>query len=649
MPDREHLESPYPDINEERLAKLRELFPEAFTEGRLDIDKLRETLGEQVNTEPERYNFTWAGKRDALNQIRKPSWGTLVPAKDESVDFDHTKHIFIEGENLEVLKLLYKSYYGRVKMIYIDPPYNKGKDRVYSDKWDDPKEYYLQVTRQKDSEGNLLTTNTGADGRLHSNWLSMMYPRLFLSRQLLTDDGILIISIDEDELVNVQKLCCEIFGEENVLGNFPVIMNLKGNQDAFGFAETHEYIVICAKNKPTCTINKFDVNEEEVFNKWKEDEYGLYKEADNLRATGINAPRSKRPNLYYPIFLNIGTKEYYVTLDDTPLNDSDIAIYPINKNGVKLSWYWSKETFIANKHNLILKKTTNGWQFYRKQRPDIGNIPTKKPKSFFYKPEYSTSTATTDLLKLMGKKVFSNPKPIKFIVDLIRLCSDDNSLVLDYFAGSSTTGHAIFYNALLNRDNRHFILVQIPEILDINNNDQKIAAQYCMDIDKPCNIAELSKERLRKAIQDFAEEPMLSNSLGFRVFKLQPSHIRKWQPLPPDTTQEEYLAQLEQTGEPLLDGWNVEEVIYEIILAEGLSLTSRIEQVPCEMQRVYKVVDDEKQQHIYICLNDSIDYEYIKSLNLSEDDRFICRDSALDDTTVANLALMCRVKTISEL
>lgn len=624
MPDREHLENPYPDLNEERLAKLKALFPEAFTEGKLNIDKLRETLGEQVSAEPERYNFTWAGKREALSEIRKPAWGTLVPAKDESVDFDSTKHIFIEGENLEVLKLLYKSYYGRVKMIYIDPPYNTGGDFVYNDKWGDPKEYYLRLTGQKDSDGNLMTTNTEADGRLHSNWLNMMYPRLFLSRFLLKDDGVIFVSIDDNELVDVKSLLDEIYGKDN----FIAILMWKSRQIVDSRNKTnvsidHEYILVYARNKSLFCFKGKEI-EKAKYDNPDDDSRGPWMSNSIL---GL-ATKAQRPNLHY-ILTNPDTGIQYECPPDA-------------------GWRYSRETMeekVRDKR-IIFPNDPNGRPREKKYLNELESQYTGFSSVLSGKAGY-TLNGSREVRDLLGGRYVDFPKPVSLLTILIRQGCPNEGLVLDFFAGSSSTAHAL---SILNQEdngNRKFIMAQLPEPTDDASETYKAGYK---------NIAEIGKERIRRASKKIKEDNAAdltaqgnTQDLGFRVFKLQPSHIRKWQPLSPDTAQKDYLEQLEQMGEPLLDGWNAEEVIYEIMLSEGLSLTSKIESVECTDQELFRVIDEEKEQYIFVCLDERIDYENIKPLGLSVDDRFICRDSALDDTTIANLALMCRVKTISEL
>ncbi|MFO7890920.1 MAG: site-specific DNA-methyltransferase, partial [bacterium] len=237
------------DITRQQKEKLRKLFPEVFTEDRIDFEKLKKTLGENIDNGKERYSMTWPEKSDCFKLIQSPSIGTLKPARDESVNYDITENLFIEGDNLEVLKLLQKSYYGKIKMIYIDPPYNTGNDFIYPDDFKENLSTYLQYTGQVDAEGRKFSTNTDTEGRFHSKWLNMMYPRLFLAKNLLRDDGVIFISIDDNEVCNLRKICDEIFGEENFVAVLPTIMNLKGNQDQYGFAGTHEYTIVFTKNK----------------------------------------------------------------------------------------------------------------------------------------------------------------------------------------------------------------------------------------------------------------------------------------------------------------------------------------------------------------------------------------------------------------
>jgi len=583
-------ESASANVVEENVKLLKRLFPELVTEGEegwsVNVDVLKQLVGDRLLTDAdEKYGLNWFGKRRARQLALTPSTGTLRPAPEESEDWDTTQNLFIEGDNLEVLKLLQKSYAGKVKLIYIDPPYNTGKDFVYKDDFRDNIRNYKRLTGQVDEEGSPLTTNTESSGRFHTDWLNMMYPRLKLARTLLRKDGVMFVSIDEHELPNLEMICHEIFGEENTIGNIPVVMNLKGNQDAFGFAETHEYFIACCKSKADCSINEFSIPQEEILSEWKVDDYGLYKVADNLRATGVNAPREKRPNLWYPIFLDTQRKTVYCTDNDLPKDSEHVAVWPVNSDGEELSWYWSKETLKGNVHNLIIKKTKNGWQFYRKQRPSLGDIPTRKPKSFFYKPDYSTGTSTTKLKEMMGQKVFSAPKPVPFLRDLVEIGSHEDSIVLDFFAGSGTTAHAVMAQNAKDGGSRRYILVQLPEPLDPQNKEQKTAAEYCDRLGKPRNIAELAKERLRRAAVKVKEEhPEWNGDTGFRVFKLDSSNIKSWNPQPADLER-----QLEDMINPLLPDRTPEDVLYELLLKLGLDLCVPIEVRELVGKTIYSV------------------------------------------------------------
>lgn len=367
---------------------------------------------------------------------------TKVPVLQEVADKTIAKatdndpvHLLLEGDNYHSLSVLNYTHAGKVDVIYIDPPYNTGnKDFIYNDHYVDKEDPYK-----------------------HSEWLSFMDNRLRLAKSLLADTGVILISIDDNEQAHLKVLCDTVFGAENFVATLPVIMNLKGNQDEFGFAGTHEYILVYTRNKSKKAFNLFSLDEEELNKDWLEDEHGIYKVADNLRATGVNAPRAKRPNLYYPIFVT-ADEHIYSTDNDLPKSEKDEVVLPINPEGEELSWYWKKETLAKNIHNLIIKRTKNGTQFYRKQRPGLGDIPTKKPKSVWYKSDYSSSSATTQLKSMFGTKVFNNPKPVPLIKDLLHIASNKDALVLDFMAGSGTTGQAVLELNSEDGGTRQFIL-----------------------------------------------------------------------------------------------------------------------------------------------------------------------------------------------
>ena len=334
-------------FTEDLLRQLQQVVPEAFADGKINWETLREALGEHLEDETqEHFGLTWPGKREARRLAALPPQGTLVPAPGEGVDEETTHDIFIEGENLEVLKLLQKSYAGRIKMIYIDPPYNTGNDYIYEDDYSEPLEAYLKRTGQMDEAGHKLTTNTRASGRFHSRWLSMMYPRLLLARQLLREDGVIFVSIDDNEVHHLRQVMNEVFGEENFVACLPTIMNLKGNNDQYGFAGTHEYTIVFVNNKEAAVLGEFELEEGES-DEWEEDEYGYYKKGANLKATGKNAPREKRPHLFFPLYYSPESNALSLVRE----SKSDIELLPIT-DGKEMSWRWGKRKFSQNWHNL---------------------------------------------------------------------------------------------------------------------------------------------------------------------------------------------------------------------------------------------------------------------------------------------------------
>ena len=470
-------------------------------------------------------SFVWEGK-EYLNKIyHNTSTGTLRPCKDESKNWDTTENLYIEGDNLEVLKLLQKSYFEKVKMIYIDPPYNTGKDFVYKDNFNDNLKNYLEITGQVGEEGERLSTNSDQSGRYHSNWLNMIYPRLKLARNLLKDDGVIFISIDDNEVAQLKILMDEIFGEENFVAELPTIMNLKGNNDEFGFAGTHEYTMVYSKDKIKTVINQFNINEDELED-WIEDEVGFYKQGANLKATGTNAPKDKRPNLYYPIYIDSNDTVYVTENDEPPkaFNGELTTLYPIT-NGQEMSWRWSKDKIKNEPNNIIVSRNGN-IGIYKKQRPSLGDLPSKKPKTIFYKAEYSSGNGTSQIKNLFGEKYFANPKPIELIRDFISIgINSKNDIILDFFSGSATTAHAVMDLNTQDGGNRKFIMVQLPETTDENSEAYKAGYK---------NICEIGKERIRRAGEKIKEEFIQANAnlklgeekkefttdIGFKVFKL---------------------------------------------------------------------------------------------------------------------------------
>lgn len=580
------------DILQENIRKILQLFPEVATEGKIDFDKLKQILGDYVEDSNERYNFTWNGKGRALRLSQTPSLGTLRPCKVESKYWDTTQNLYIEGDNLEVLKLLQKSYYGKVKMIYIDPPYNTGKDFVYKDDFHDSLENYKRITGQVDSNGNRISTNTEASGRYHTDWLNMMYPRLRLARNLLKDDGVIFISIDDNEVHNLRKICDEVFGEDNFIAMLPTVMNLKGNQDEFAFAGTHEYTIVYSKKRNEALFNEFAIEDEELY-EWEEDEYGYFKKGANLKATGVNAPREKRPNLWFPI---------YVSKDKWSLEyfEGSEAIYPLT-DGKEMSWRWSKNKFINEHYNVIVSYDNGNVSIYKKQRPSVGDIPSKKPKTLFYKAEYSSGNGTNEIKELLGERIFSNPKPINLIQDFCEIGCTIDGIILDLFAGSATTAHAVMQLNAQDGGKRKFIMVQLPEPTDENSEAYKAGYK---------NICEIGKERIRRAGEKIKEENKDKENIenldvGFKVLKLDTSNIRKWQP-DYDNLEQSLLDYVDS----YVEGRTELDIVYEIMLKYGLDLTYPVDEFTIAQKKVYSIGFG----MLMICLDDEITTEVAKAI-----------------------------------
>ena len=559
-----------PNFRTELAARLAELAPEAMADGRLDVEKLRELLAEDAADASERFGLFWPGKKRALRAAQAPTTATLKPDQANSKEWDTTQNVFIEGDNLEVLKLLQRHYHNKVKLIYIDPPYNTGKDFVYPDNFTEGLDTYLAWTKQVNEEGRKVGSNTEADGRFHSNWLNMMYPRLKLARNLLADDGVIFISIDDHEQDNLKKLGNEIFGEANLIAVVPTIMNLKGNQDAYGFAETHDYVLVYAKRKEESVMGKFPLDEEAIEDEWEEDQHGPFKRADTLRRTGQDAGRKRRPKGWFPVFIS-GENDIYVTDDDKPKSIGDELIWPINDDGLELSWTWSKKKIKLENFNLILVRRSDGRpNIYKKQRPGIGDVPSSKPKSVMYKPEYSTSTATTRLKALFGdKKLFDTPKPVPFIEDVVRIGAPNDGLVLDFFAGASTTAHAVMRLNAEGGGNRRFIMVQLPEPTPEDSEARKAGFN---------TIADISRKRIQLAGAKIkADSPMTTQNLdtGFRAYKLIDTNFAKWRVSSNIAVNvlEQHLLELRNSA---ADDAQPDDLLTELLLKLGHSLTETI-------------------------------------------------------------------------
>ena len=499
---------------DENIAKIATLFPNCVTEAKgengeitkkIDFDMLKQELSHSlVEGREERYQFTWPDKKQAILTANAPINKTLRPCREESVDFDNTENLYIEGDNLEALKLLQETYLGKIKMIYIDPPYNTGNDFVYNDDFSQDADDYMSNSGQTDEEGNRLVANTESNGRFHTDWLNMIYPRLKLARDLLSDDGVIFISIDDNEVDNLKKICDEIFGECNFVAQLTTVMNLKGNNDEFGFAGTHEYSLVYMKYKDSVfDLNGVPLTEEDKTEYTLSDEKGKFKKGATLMRTGEAGAREKRPKGYYPIYVSKDLKSLNITRQAS----DDYEVYPKTVDGKEMSWRRSPEFLLKTKDEFIITKTNNGISFNKKQRLEDDIRRGKKAKTLFYKPEYSSGNGTSLIKELFNGSLFDNPKPLTLIKDMLSIGSsnnvdmdDDTSLIsseespiiLDFFSGSATTAHAVMQLNAEDGGKRKFIMVQLPEVTDEKSEAYKAGYK---------NICEIGKERIRRAGQ----------------------------------------------------------------------------------------------------------------------------------------------------
>ncbi len=615
MTEPEKMELTSMSITEDQKAKLKQVFPEVFNEDKIDFDKLRRSLGDEIDEGEERFGMIWPGKNDCFKVIQQPSIGTLKPAKDESVNWNDTENLFIEGDNLEVLKLLQRSYYGKVKMIYIDPPYNTGAEFVYPDKYSESLDTYLAYTGQTDAEGLRFSTNTEAEGRFHSKWMNMMYSRLYLARNLLRGDGILLVSIDFNEINNLRSLCDEVFGEENFIESVIWKKRYGAGGGSKGFAKLHEYILVYSKT-PIKNLEA-PLTEEQI---------ALYNKRDekfNQRGGYVTQPlatssKGERSNLMYTII--------HEASEITP------------KAGSR--WLWSKGKFdLAYANNeIVINKNNTGFSVRFKQylRDINGKIRNGKPLSI--KSDIFNQEGTKEVADLLGKRgIFEFPKPSRLLEHFFSFIvnDDDNKdgIYLDFFSGSCTSAHAVLNLNKEDNGNRNFIMMQLPEPCD--DKSEAFKAGYK-------TIADIGKERIRRVIKKIEEEqateakdakgalPGMGDEqatfdLGFKVFKLDKSNFNIWDGTVEESSDIE--GQLKLAIDHIDPDSNDEDILYELLLKSGFELTTTIQDLQLAGKKVYSVADNA----LLICLDRKLTKEVIAEMARLQPARVVCLDAGFAD------------------
>jgi adenine-specific DNA-methyltransferase len=629
------------DIVSDKQAVIIRLFPEVRTEGeKIDFDRLKRVLGEVVDPGKERYVMNWAGKADCFKTIQRPSLGTLLPCRDQSLEFDAAENLIIEGDNLEVLKLLQKSYLGKVKLIFIDPPYNTGNDFIYPDNFSESLQTYLEYTGQVDSEGRKFSTNTESDGRFHSKWLNMMYPRMYLARNLLSEDGVACICIDDAEVDNLKKLCNEMFGEENFVAQ--LVWEKGRKNDARRFSVGHEYILIFARNLSLI---------EEVVAPWREPKAGIdevvakYQELKKIH--GKNYPE-----------ISAGLIEFYKSLDEGHPAKKYSRSRFVDARGIwrdnNIGWPGGGGPTYDLIHPVTKKPCKvpdDGWRFVEttmKEKVKDGYIQfredhTQSPflKSYLYVDDdavaseednpgdkqqvmgsvfYRHTQPASDVVKeLFGEKIFENPKDHEIIAKLIRYCAGKNDIILDFFAGSGTTAHSVIDLNEADGGNRKFILVQLPE-----PTERK---------DFP-TISSITRERVRRVFKklDRRQTRLQLNSetkrtQGFRSFKLGRSHFRVW-----DSTSLMHVESTEQTAaltrqlelhiSHVQTESQSEQLLYELLLKSGFPLTTQVEEIKNDNATIYSVSDGA----MLVCLERTLSADLLRTIAARKPERVIVLD-----------------------
>ena len=631
------------NIEQANMDKLKAVFPECFAEGKLDIDKLLSLCGEYIDNDFEKYKFEWKGKAECLRLAQKRSTGTLRPCPEESVNFDTTQNLYIEGDNLEVLKLLQTAYYRKVKMIYIDPPYNTGNDFVYEDDFADPMARYKEVTRQT------TKSNPETMGRYHTNWLNMMYPRLRLAANLLRDDGVIFISIDDNEVTNLRKVCDEVFGEENFVGLLPRITK-KAGKSTIAIANNNDYLLVYSKSN-SIHFNLQNHTDEGFKNS---DEYletrGLYKLNQTLDYDSLQYS----PSLDYPIEID----------GETFYPGSSYERYLERQNGkysrADWAWRWSKELFDFGYKNgfIVVKRTSNGSRIYTKtyQKAQIektedgfkiAEIERTKPLSSleFIENEYSNDNAKKQLISLFETSPFDYSKPISLLKYIVAFSTSGNDIILDFFSGSATTAHAVMQLNAEDGGNRQFIMVQLPEMCDEKSEAYKAGYK---------NICEIGKERIRRVgkkltetdgqikLGEEAKQPL---DVGFKVYKLDTSNLKTWDaaPIADDDLLTLYNRMNGMIHRVKPDRTDL-DMVYEIMLKLGVPLTYSVHKIDLNGKSAYTVGED---CLLLICLAENVQPEDVEMMaEYAPAKIIISRDSFADDTAMSNAYYILRDKQI---
>lgn len=619
-----------PDLTNQNIERIRELFPSCVTEARdengklrlaVDFDQLRQELSDHIVEGPqERYHLNWPGKREALLTANAPIAKTLRPCREESVDFDTTRNLFIEGDNLDALKLLQETYLGKVKMIYIDPPYNTGNDFVYDDDFAENSAEFLERSNQKDDEGNRLVANTASNGRFHSDWLTMMFARLRLAKNLLSEDGAVFVSIDDNEADSLIKIGREVFGDENFVAQLAVQLNPRGRHLDRFIANTHESVVVFVRD---------GLNSDCIGGLEKEgrmaDEYNRNDEGGPYRLLGLRNRNQSfnpttRPNLYYPLY--VCPSSGHVALNKS--EDFSDEVWPDTPDGIKTCWTWGREKVAQENALLLAEKSGSEWRIYRKDylKKD-GKVSKTMAKSLWAEKEITNDYGRSSVKDLFGKAVMDFPKSPALLERLVKIGSNEDDIVLDFFAGSSSTAHAILASNAREGSQRKFIMVQLPE----STSDGSIARQEGYE-----TISDLSKERIRRAGQKILESechPDWNKDVGFRVLMVDSSNMSDVHYAPDQTSQADLLGRVSNIKP---DRDNPEDLLFQVMLDWAVDLTLPIRRETLHGKTIFFV--NREPYDLIACFDDGVTEDLIKELARYKPLRMVFKDTGFASDAV---------------
>ena len=614
----------------------------------VDFDMLRQELSSEiVEGKDERYQFVWPDKKKAILLANAPINATLRPCEEESEDFANTQNLYIEGDNLDVLKCLKETYLGKVKMIYIDPPYNTGNDFVYNDDFAESVEDYLANSGQYDEQGNRLVANTDSNGRFHTDWLNMMYPRLKTARDLMSDDGIILISIDDNEINNLEKVCNDVFGESNKIASLITINNPRGRQSDTFFATVHEYLLCYAKNKSRADINGMPLTDEQKAEYSEKDENGNYRLL-GLRQRGVASLREDRPDMFFPIYVNPNNLE--VSLEE---HEGWEIVIPKKSDGREGRWMWGKTKCKNEIYRLVPRLITrrNEYDIFVKDYLEKGDKErTRKFKSLLDEKSFNNQNGTQEVKALLEGDYMSFPKSMEYIKTVCLIASNKNSIVLDFFSGSATTAHAVMQLNAEDGGHRKFIMVQVPEITyegekeKIKDEEGNEIERYIIDPETKLpkvkkksealkagfpTICEIGKERIRRAAKKIKEETGADIDYGFRVLKLDSSNMEDVYYAPAEVKQE----QMSLFAENVKYGRTSKDLLFQTMLELGATLDSKIEETKINDKVIYNVADG----YLVACFDTEVSDDVVKAIAQMEPQYAVLRDSSLaDDSTATN-------------